>query len=251
MLGYARYTRNNDKMPAKYKIGDLLAKNIFQEVKRYKALVDHLVIFVHWGEALMQMPDPKEEDLAKELLGAGASVIVGTGPHVLQRIDIYENGVIAYSLGNYIFDEFIIHPHANLAAKNSCILELEFSKQSIESVNLIPIITNSGRVSIPTINQVSGIEDRLKRLYEFNKSEFYDRYPLWKRIADRSKMVWEDARRNPVEAFNRNIKARYLQRAFILFWQKYKYVILVITGVVLICGLLFFKLRHRTIIHTK
>ena len=143
MLGYARYTMNNDKIPAKYLIGDLLAESILQDVKRYKALVDHLVIFVHWGEALMKMPNPKEEELAKELLAAGASVIIGTGPHVLQRIDIYENGVIAYSLGNYIFDEFIIHPQANVAARNSCILEIEFGKHSIESVNLVPVFNNN------------------------------------------------------------------------------------------------------------
>ena len=245
MLGYARYTMNNNKIPEKFKIGDLLGESIFEDVKRYKALVDHLVIFVHWGEALLEIPNPKEADLAKKLLAAGASLIIGTGPHVLQKVDVYENGVIAYSLGNFIFDEFIIHPQANVAAKNSCILEVEFSKRSIESVNLIPIISHSGRVSIPTMNQVSAFEDHLKGLYSFTETDFYDHYELWQRISDRLKMVWEDARRNPVEAFNKNIKARYLRRAFFLFWQKYKYFVLVIAGVVFICGLLFFKLRRR------
>lgn len=247
MLGYARYTMNNDKLPEKYKIGELFAETIFEDVKRYKALVDHLVIFVHWGEALMEIPNPEEEDLAKKLLAAGAAVIIGTGPHVLQKVDIYENGVIAYSLGNYIFDEFMLYPQANAAAKTSCILEIEFSKSSIESVNLIPIITQSGSVSIPTLNEVSGIENHLKRLYRFTESDFYNRYQLWNRISDRLKMLWEDALQDPVWAFKNNIKASYLQRAFFILWQKYKYLLLVIACFVFISGLLSIKLRRRKV----
>jgi hypothetical protein len=237
---------NNDTIPENFKIGDLNAYRIVEEVKRYKTLVDHLVIFVHWGEALLEIPNPNEVDLGKKLLAAGASLIVGSGPHVLQKIDIYGNGVIAYSLGNYIFDEFRLYPNANVAAKSSCILEVEFSKHSIESVNLIPIISSSGFVRIPTLNQVSVLEDNLKGLYQFTESDFYNRYPLWQRISDRLKMIWEDARRDPTEAFRKHIKVSYLQRAFIFFWQKYKFVMLVVVGVVFICGLFLFKLKRKS-----
>jgi poly-gamma-glutamate synthesis protein (capsule biosynthesis protein) len=245
MLGYARYTMNSDKLPAKYKIGDFLTDDMFEDVKNYKPLVDHLVVFIHWGEALLEIPNPKEENLAKKLLEAGASLILGTGPHVLQKIDIYDNGVVAYSLGNYLFDEFIVNPHANLLAKQSCILEVKFSKSSIERVHIFPILSSSGLVNIPTIKEVSAYGNHLEGLYRFTESDFYDRYELWKRISDRLRMIWDDLRRSPSEAFNKNIKFSYFKRTFSFLFKKYKHILLIIGGIVIVCGFLFFKLRRK------
>ncbi|MHC4843931.1 MAG: CapA family protein [Planctomycetota bacterium] len=249
MLGYGRYTMNNGEMPKPYRVGDFLVENVFEDIKRYKPLVDHLVISVHWGEALLEIPNPEEEKFAKNLFAAGVSLIIGSGPHVLQKIGIYDNGIVAYSLGNYIFDEFKTNPRANKLSKKSCILEVKFSKSAIESVRLFPILSNSGIVSIPTLKEVRIFEDHLKELSRYTESDYFERYELWKAISGRLKMAWKDARQNPLESFKKNLKPSYWWRAFLLLWRKYKYILLLIGGVAVACGFLFFKLRRRSAIH--
>jgi hypothetical protein len=250
MLGYARYTMNSDMLPKKFRIGDLDDRSIFEDIKKFLPLVDHLVISIHWGEALIEIPNPKEEDLAKKMLAAGASLIIGTGPHVLQKIGIYKNGVVAYSMGNYIFDP-LDPPQANFLSKKSSILQVEFSKSSIESVLLFPIFSSSGFVSIPAMNEISAFEDHLNNLYQYTESDFYNRYPLWKRISGRLRMVWEDMSHDPRGAIKKHFKVVYFQRALHVIWQKYKYILLLMCSATIFFGILFYRLRRKNALKFK
>ncbi|MET1138825.1 CapA family protein, partial [Bacillus subtilis] len=45
------------------------------------------------------------KDLAKAIADAGADVIIGAHPHVLEPIEVYNGTVIFYSLGNFVFDQ--------------------------------------------------------------------------------------------------------------------------------------------------
>lgn len=69
---------------------------------------DHLVIvFVHWGQEDDPSPGPLERRAAHEWVDAGADLVVGHHPHVLQEIELYSGAVIAYSLGNFLFDSIL------------------------------------------------------------------------------------------------------------------------------------------------
>lgn len=65
---------------------------------------DVLVVSVHWGNEFDAMPSARQRDVAAELLRNGVDLIVGHHPHVLQPIDVIDGGVVAYSLGNFLFD---------------------------------------------------------------------------------------------------------------------------------------------------
>ena len=71
----------------------------------------HAVFFVpHWGNEYQHKPDEKQTALAKDVLDAGATAVIGTHPHVMQPIEKYvtkdgRETVIAYSLGNFMSNQ--------------------------------------------------------------------------------------------------------------------------------------------------
>jgi poly-gamma-glutamate synthesis protein (capsule biosynthesis protein) len=79
-------------------------------VKAARAQCDLLVISVHWGIEYATAPRPEDVDLAHKMLEAGATVIVGGHPHVLQPIETYKtqdgrDTLIFYSLGNFLSNQ--------------------------------------------------------------------------------------------------------------------------------------------------
>ena len=79
-------------------------------VKAAKAQCDMLVISIHWGTEYAPAPRPEDVEMAHKMLDAGASVIVGHHPHVLQPIETYTTNdgrmaVIFYSLGNFLSNQ--------------------------------------------------------------------------------------------------------------------------------------------------
>lgn len=78
---------------------------ITDAIKQARPLVDYLIIYPHWGTEYNASPSPYQKELAHGYIDAGADLVVGSHPHVLQPIEIYKNKTIAYSLGNLAFDQ--------------------------------------------------------------------------------------------------------------------------------------------------
>jgi poly-gamma-glutamate capsule biosynthesis protein CapA/YwtB (metallophosphatase superfamily) len=83
---------------------------VLAAVKAARAQCDLLVISVHWGIEYATAPRPEDVDLAHKMLEAGATVIVGGHPHVLQPIESYKtqdgrDTLIFYSLGNFLSNQ--------------------------------------------------------------------------------------------------------------------------------------------------
>ena len=65
--------------------------------------VDLIVVAPHWGVEGTYQPTDVQQDFAHAAIDAGADIVFGTHPHVLQPIESYNGGVILYSLGNFSF----------------------------------------------------------------------------------------------------------------------------------------------------
>ncbi len=89
------------------KAGQLLASDPrFDEIiKNASAQVDYLIVSFHFGEEYKTKHNARQEYLAHKAIDAGAKIIIGSHPHVIQDTETYEDGFIAYSLGNFIFDQ--------------------------------------------------------------------------------------------------------------------------------------------------
>ena len=66
-------------------------------------MADHLVVTVHWGRERMTCPDGDQLAMARAFAAAGADVIVGHHPHVLQGVTDLDGTLVAYSVGNFVF----------------------------------------------------------------------------------------------------------------------------------------------------
>lgn len=80
-------------------------EKIINQVKEKKARVDTLIVSFHWGLEYAKEPSPSQVKLARQVVEAGADLIIGHHSHVIQRIEDYQGRPIVYSLGNFIFDQ--------------------------------------------------------------------------------------------------------------------------------------------------
>lgn len=63
------------------------------------------VMSIHWGTEFLTYPDREQVVLAHQLIDSGFDIVHGHHPHVFQPIERYKEGLIMYSMGNFIFDE--------------------------------------------------------------------------------------------------------------------------------------------------
>ncbi|HUQ03831.1 MAG TPA: CapA family protein, partial [Kofleriaceae bacterium] len=77
-----------------------------------KAAGDHdlVMVVMHWGVEYADAPSKWQIDAAHGFVDAGADLVIGSHPHVLQGVERYKGGVIAYSLGNFLFDNTVPVP---------------------------------------------------------------------------------------------------------------------------------------------
>ena len=87
---------------------------------------DVVVVSVHWGVERRTCPNESQRDLARELIDAGANLILGHHPHVLQPIETFDRTVIAYSLGNFAW-----HPRYGITGETGA-LEVFFDGARVE-----------------------------------------------------------------------------------------------------------------------
>ncbi len=73
------------------------------DVNSAAAWADLVIVCFHWGGELLERPRVYQENLAHTAIDAGARLVLGSHPHVLQGLEWYRHGLIAYSLGNLAF----------------------------------------------------------------------------------------------------------------------------------------------------
>jgi gamma-polyglutamate biosynthesis protein CapA len=76
----------------------------FERIRDARRNADFVCASIHWGEEFLTIPSPWEREVARAMIDAGASVVVGHHPHVLREVESYKDGIITYSLGNFIGD---------------------------------------------------------------------------------------------------------------------------------------------------
>jgi len=64
-----------------------------------------IIVSVHWGEEYQLKSSPSQRQLARRMIAAGADIVVGHHPHVVQEIELIQGRPVFYSLGNFIFDQ--------------------------------------------------------------------------------------------------------------------------------------------------
>lgn len=159
---------------------------LIYNVRRCTGAADLVVVLLHWGLEEYSYPAPAQKFLARKLVDAGADAIIGHHPHVTQGLQRLDRAVVAYSLGNFFFDEFAWKPGSDdremkfiLSKSNrkGMILQLSWEgEKSLESSQVFTRIDSDGHVAR---------DNDLEREKEFaTLSKAIDRplYPYWWRL---------------------------------------------------------------------
>ncbi len=75
------------------------------EIQNARQNADVVIVQFHWGVEYVSQPSTRQRELGKLAVDAGADLIIGNHPHWIQPIEIYNNTLITYAHGNFIFDQ--------------------------------------------------------------------------------------------------------------------------------------------------
>lgn len=100
--------------------------SVKQNIEIAKSKVDVLIVSLHSGEEYAEAPTQFQVEFSKAAIDAGADLVVGHHPHIVQKPEIYNGKYIFYSLGNFIFDQ-------------------AFSKETMEG-QIVEILIENGKI---------------------------------------------------------------------------------------------------------
>jgi len=93
-----------DGPPPQAGVAVIREEDIIADITDAAKIADGVLVSLHWGEEFQQAPRESDRALARRLIDAGALAILGHHPHVLQGAEWYRQGIILYSMGNFVFD---------------------------------------------------------------------------------------------------------------------------------------------------
>ena len=98
-----------------------------------RAQAGAVIVSIHWGYEFDLRTDPSQRAIARAMLQAGAGLVVGHHPHVVQGTEVIGDGFVAYSLGNFVFDQQQEGTRQGLA------LRAFFDEEGLRAVQALPV----------------------------------------------------------------------------------------------------------------
>ena len=145
------------------------------DITRAKNHADCVIVSFHWGGEGEDMPKPYQVAAAHRAVDAGADIVIGHHPHVLQGIESYNNGVIFYSLGNFAFGSTSKNAAVSMIARvtfDGSVREVEiiplnvlntlvrFQPRPLDGTAADRLVTKIGRLSSGLNNEITAVNGR-------------------------------------------------------------------------------------------
>ena len=124
-------TKGHPGMLSSYEVS---VEPLLAQIAECHASGDKVVVLIHWGIERDEMPQEYQRALARRYIDAGADLVIGSHPHVLQGIEYYKGKPIFYSLGNFVFGSSI---------PKTMLVQAAFTGDSL-SLQLIPGTSSGG-----------------------------------------------------------------------------------------------------------
>lgn len=104
-----------------------------------------VIVYAHWGDEYVAA-NQYQKDLARTFIDAGAEIVIGSHPHVVQEHEQYRGKHIYYSLGNLVFDQYWEE-----AVRSGLMIQVTFSRKGVVSIQEIPVTLERDRRTCPTM----------------------------------------------------------------------------------------------------
>lgn len=154
------FTTVDDTKVAIVALNDLAEQRGQQELNTLfttaHAKAEFVIAFVHWGTEYADTSSASQRTRAQMYVDAGANLIIGHHPHVVQEVDLIDGVPVVYSLGNYIFDQYF-----SLDVQTGLIAQIEFDGDPF--IHLRPV-TSRENLSQPTFMEPNAHNRFLNKL---------------------------------------------------------------------------------------
>lgn len=122
------------------------------EIAQLRREVDHVILSPHWGEERFRFPSPQKIAEARSFIDAGASMVIGHHPHVIQGMETYRDRPIQYSLGNFLVNHVYWQSGDYLTwnrfERTGCILLADLAKDGVTNIRQIPVYDDGTIIDI-------------------------------------------------------------------------------------------------------
>jgi len=136
ILGYDAIAKGYFAGPDETGSSQLSLKRAKTDIKRARqAGADLVIVFPHWGIEYRNKPFDAQQQLARDIIDAGADMIIGNHAHWAGAVEIYKGKPIWYALGNFVFDQTWSEP-----TMEGLTLELTFQGASLRQIRMRPHI---------------------------------------------------------------------------------------------------------------
>lgn len=142
-----------DTLPGVFRCLDPEA--LYQAVRETKEKCDFVVVYVHWGTEKTTEPDWAQLEQGKGLAEAGADLIIGAHPHVLQGLESIRGIPVVYSLGNFWFNSFTI---------DSCLVKVTIDKEGLKSFRFLPALQKNCTTSLLQGQEKARVLSEIRKL---------------------------------------------------------------------------------------
>ncbi len=133
--------------------------SVEEAIASAKADYDYVLVSFHWGVEYVDDANGDQVKDAHRAIDAGADMVLSHHPHVIQGIEFYKNGLIAYSLGDFVFD------HYSRKTGEAFILDASLGPNGITGVQVTPVYLDSnGAPDVVTGSEADVILKRLKTI---------------------------------------------------------------------------------------
>ncbi len=113
---------------------------VYEDVNRADAEADLVVVSFHWGTEYSPLPDSFQREVARGAVEAGADLILGHHSHVVGAVSFLDDGFVAYSLGNFVFDQPF-----SVETMQGLMLHALMDAGGLKQVRLFPVEIESGQ----------------------------------------------------------------------------------------------------------
>ena len=102
IYGYTLAIINFNQFLGENNVGETISA-----IKQALEIADLIAVYTHWGDEYV-LATEYEKTLAHSFIDAGADIVIGSHPHIIQEHEVYREKNIYYSLGNFIFDQYFM-----------------------------------------------------------------------------------------------------------------------------------------------
>lgn len=114
--------------------------HVIADTRAARRKADIVIVSFHWGQEVKTTLRAYQPALGRAAIDAGASLVIGHHPHILQGVEHYRDGVILYSLGNFAFGSY------SKRVRTSAIALVDFERGRIARVRMVPLDVYNPRV---------------------------------------------------------------------------------------------------------